>query len=170
MRIRKQLSPPSLPSVDPFSRTSVRSVYKKQKELVAMRFFTAAIVIGMLALTGASPAAAQSKPVSDKGTSVGVATTRDAANERKSYTQQAQNEVRIWQQKIQDFDTKVKVKATEAQASASKDLDDAWAQTKTASAGLETAGEKDWDSAKASFKKASDRLAVVWHKLNPADK
>jgi hypothetical protein len=130
----------------------------------------APLLIGTLVLAGASPAVAQSKPASNQGTSVGVAHTRDAAAERESYTQKAQGEVRIWQQKLHDFDAKVRVKATEAQASASKDLDQAWIETKTASARLKTAGENDWDSAKASFKTASDKLAVSWHKVNPADK
>ena len=64
----------------------------------------------------------------------------------------------------------MKAKATEAQTSASKDLDDAWTQTKMASARLETAGEKDWDGAKASFQTASHKLVVAWQKVNPADK
>jgi hypothetical protein len=135
-----------------------------------MRIFIAPLLLGTLVLAGASPAAAQSKPASNQGVSLGVAPTRDAAAERESYTQKAQADVRIWQQKLHDFDAKAQVKATEAQASASKDLEDAWTETKTASARLQTAGEKDWDSAKASFKTASDKLAVSWHKVNPADK
>jgi hypothetical protein len=159
-----------MPSVDPFGHTYLKAVYRKQKELDAMRLFIAPMLLGTLALTGVSPAAAQSKPVSDKGTSVGVATARDPAAERSSYTQKAQDEVRIWEQKLHDFDAKVQASASGAKASAAKDLDDAWAQTKTASARLETAGEKDWDSAKAAFQTASHKLAVAWHKLNPADK
>ena len=108
--------------------------------------------------------------LSDKGTPVGVATTRDPAAERSSYTQKARDEVRIWEQKLHDFNAKVQAHASEANASATKDLNDAWAQTKTASARLEIAGEKDWDSAKASFQTASHKLAVAWHKLGPADK
>jgi hypothetical protein len=135
-----------------------------------MKFFIAPMMIGMLAFAGASPAAAQSKPVSDKGTSVGAATTRNPAAERNSYTQKAQDEVRIWEQKLHDFDAKLQAKASAAKASASKDLDDAWTQTKAAAARLETASEKDWDSAKASFRSATHKLAVAWHKLNPAGK
>ena len=134
-----------------------------------MRIAIAPLLIGTLVLAGASPAAAQSKPASE-GVSVGMAPTRDAAIERESYTQKAQDDVRIWQQKLHDFDAKAEVKATDARASAAKDLDEAWSETKTASARLETAGEKDWNSAKASFKTASDKLAVSWHKVNPADK
>src|SRR6185312_16517243 len=76
MRIPRQLSPPSLPSVDQLSQTYVRSGYEQQKELDAVRFFIVLIVVGTLALAGVLPAAAQSKSKSDKGTSVGVATTR----------------------------------------------------------------------------------------------
>jgi hypothetical protein len=133
-----------------------------------MKILIAPLVIGMLVLAGASPAAAQSKPASDRGVSVGVATTRDSTAERSNYKQRAQDETRIWQQKLDDFDAKVK--ATEAQTSASKDLDDAWTQTKTASARLETAGEADWGSAKVSFQTASHKLAVAWQKVNPAEK
>jgi Skp family chaperone for outer membrane proteins len=133
-----------------------------------MKQLFAPMMIGILAIVGTSPAAAQSK--SDQGTSVGVATTHDSTTERNSYRQKAQEEMQIWQKKLQDFDTKIQAKATEAQASASKDLDDAWTETKSASSQLETAAEADWDAAKASFKKASDRLTVAWHRVNPADK
>jgi len=134
-----------------------------------MNIFIAPLVIGTLALAGASPAAAQSKPLSDQNVSVGVA-THDSTAERSIYKQKAQDEIRIWQQKLDDFDAKMKAKATEAQTSASKDLDDAWTQTKMASARLETAGEADWGSAKVSFQTASHKLAVAWQKVNPADK
>jgi anti-sigma-K factor RskA len=136
-----------------------------------MNLFFAPMLIGTLVLAGASPAAAQPKPASDQGTSVGMSTTHDAAAaERSNYTLQAQSAVRIWQQRLHDFDAKVQVKATEAETNASMDLDSAWAETKTAFGRLETAGENDWDSAKAAFKMASDKLAVTWQKLNPADK
>jgi hypothetical protein len=135
-----------------------------------MKIFIAPLVIGTLALACASPAGAQSKPLSDQGISVGVAATRDSTAEKSSYKQKAQDEIRIWQQRLDDFDAKVKVKATEAQTSAAKDLDDAWTQTKMASARLETAGEADWGSATASFKTESDKLAVAWRKVNPAGK
>jgi hypothetical protein len=136
-----------------------------------MRILLAPLLIGTLVLAGASPAVAQSKPTSDQaGVSVGMAPTHDAAAERESYTQKARADVQIWQQKLHDFDAKAEVRTTDAHASAAKDLDEAWTETKTASVRLETAGEKDWDNAKASFKTASDKLAVSWHKVNPADK
>lgn len=135
-----------------------------------MRLSTASIVIGILTLAGGSPASSQSKPASIQGTSVGMPAARDAAAERKSYTQHAHDEVRVWEKKLHDFDARAQVNATNAKASATKDIDDAWAQTKTALAGLETAGEKDWDGAKASFKSASDKLAVTWKRVNPANK
>jgi hypothetical protein len=116
---------------DPFSNAYDRSVFAKHREFKAMKLLFAPMMIGMLALAGTSPAAAQSKP--DQGTSVGVATTHDSTTERSSYTQKARGEMQIWQKKLHDFDAKVQVNATDAQASASKDLDDAWTETKSAS-------------------------------------
>jgi hypothetical protein len=135
-----------------------------------MKLYIGPILIGLLALAGVSPATAQSKPASDPGTSVGMSTARDAAAERSNFTQQARDEVRDWQQKLHDFDAKAKVKATATQANASKVLNDAWTETKSASSELETATEADWASAKASFKTASNKLAVAWHKVNPTEK
>jgi hypothetical protein len=134
-----------------------------------MKVFIAPIVIATLAFGGTSAAVAQTKPGAEQGTSVGMAPVRDVAAERESYVQTAQAEMRIWQQRLNDFDAKVQVKATEAKIGAAKDLDSAWAETKTASARLETAGEKDWDSAKVSFKTASDKLDVAWRKLTPIE-
>jgi hypothetical protein len=131
-----------------------------------MRILFAPIVIGALALAGASPASAQSKPRAAPATSVGTAGGRDWAAERKSYTQQAQDATRIWQQRLHDFD----VKATSAQASVSKDLHIAWTATKTATSQMETAAVADWDSAKGSYQTAAAKLAAAWHKVNSTDK
>jgi len=139
-----------------------------------MRIFIAPIVIGLLALAGAVPAAAQSKP---EGTSVGAATTHDPAAERNSFTLRAHGEMDLWAQKLHDFNAKVETNPTETQTSASKNLDSAWTETKTAwsqlvTVGLNvgTAGANDWESAKASFQTASDKLAAAWQKVNPKDK
>ncbi len=135
-----------------------------------MRIFIEPLVIGTLAFAGASPAAAQSNPAPSQGVSVGVAATHDSTDERSSYRQMAQEEIRVWQRKLDDFDAKMQAKTTEAQTNATKDLDDAWTQTKMASARLETAGEADWDSAKASYKTESDKLAMAWHNVDPSSK
>jgi uncharacterized protein involved in type VI secretion and phage assembly len=135
-----------------------------------MKILIAPIVIGMLALAGASPAAAQSKSVPDKGTSVGMAASSDSEADRKSYTQQAQGEMQLWEQRLHDFNAKVEANATDTQTNASKDLDGAWTKTKTAWNQLETAGENDWTSAKSSFQDASHRLGLAWQKVNPKDK
>jgi len=140
-----------------------------------MKIIIAPIVVGLLVLAGAAPAAAQS--TSHKSTSVGAATTHDPAAERNNYTNHAQGEMDMWERKLHDFNAAVETNATEAQTSASKNLDSAWTETKTAwsqlvHVGLNvgTAGANDWDSAKASFQTASDKLAVAWQKVNPADK
>jgi hypothetical protein len=61
-------------------------------------------LIGLLALAGAAPATAQSKP--DQGTSVAAATSVDPAAERNSYTNHAQGEMHIWEQKLHDSNAK----------------------------------------------------------------
>ena len=131
--------------------------------------------IGALALAGAAPAAAQSKP--EKGTSVGAATTDDPAAERNNFTNHAQDEMRMWEQKLHDYNAKQKTYATEAETSASRNLDSAWTETKTAwtrlvHVGLNvgTAGPNAWASAQADFQTAFQKLALTWQKANPEDK
>jgi hypothetical protein len=142
-----------------------------------MKIFVAPILIGLLALAlaGAAPATAQSKP--EMGTAVGAATTDDPAAERNNFTDHAQGEMKMWKQRLHDFNAKQKTNATEAQTSASKDLDSAWTETKTAwtqlvHVGLNvgTAGANAWASAQADFQTASQKLAAAWQKVNPEDK
>ena len=140
-----------------------------------MKIFVAPILIGLLALAGVAPADAQSKP--EMGTSVGAATTDDPAAERNNFTDHAQGEMKMWEQRLHDFNAKQKTNATEAQTSASKDLDSAWTETKTAwtqlvHVGLKvgTAGANAWVSVQADFQTASQRLAAAWQKANPEDK
>jgi len=139
-----------------------------------MRTFVALILIGMIALAAGAPAAAQSK--NDKPSWVEVTTTQDPAAERNSYTNNAQGEMRMWEQKLNDFHTRVQTSATDAQTDASKSLDSAWSETKSAwsqlvKVGLNvgTDGMTDWDSAKAAFQTASQKLAASWKKVNPED-
>jgi hypothetical protein len=139
-----------------------------------MRIFVALVSIGMLALGGAAPTAAQS--TLDKPPAVGTATADDPAAERNTYTNHAQGEMHLWEKKLHDFNAQVETNTPEAQKSANKNLDNAWTETKTAwsrlvNVGLNvgTAGANDWDSAKASFQTTSDKLAVAWQKANPAD-
>jgi hypothetical protein len=140
-----------------------------------MKILIAPIVIGLLALASAAPAAAQSTP--DKGASVGAATTDDPAAERNNFTNHAQGEMKMWEQRLHDFNAKQKTNASDAQTSASKDLDSAWTETKTAwtqlvHVGLNvgTAGANAWASAQADFQTASQKLASTWQKANPEDK
>jgi hypothetical protein len=140
-----------------------------------MRIFVAPILIGLLALAGAVPAAAQSKP--EMGTSAGTATTDDPAAERNNFTDHAQGEMKMWEQKLHDFNAKQKTNASEEQTNASKNLDSAWTETQTAwtqlvHVGLNvgTAGANAWASAQADFQTASQKLAFTWQKANPEGK
>ena len=138
-----------------------------------MRIPVASILIAMLVFSGVAPAVTQTNP--DKGTSVGTAATADPPAEMNNYTNHAQGEMQLWEQKLRDFNARADTNATEAQKNANKNLDDAWTETKKAwgqvvKVGLNvgTAGANDWDSAKASFRATSDKLAAAWQKANPA--
>jgi hypothetical protein len=134
-----------------------------------MKYLSAAIVMGALTLSGAQPVAAQTKPDKPSATATHPV-ARDDVAARQSFTQKARYDVQAWQKKLADFNARLAAKATTAQAKASNDLDSAWAETKAASDRLETAGEKDWTSAKTSFDTASHKLALVWHKVKPSAK
>jgi hypothetical protein len=130
------------------------------------------LVIGLLVLAGAAPAAAQSN--NDKSTSAGATIAQDPAANRNSYTNNAHGEMHVWAKKLVDFNARMETSATEVQTNDFKSLDSAWAETKTAWIQLVkvelnegTDGATDWDSAKASFQTASQRLAVAWKKVNP---
>ncbi len=140
-----------------------------------MRIIIAATVIGLLALAGASPAAAQSK--NDKAMSVGSSTTDDPAAERNNFTNGAKDEMKIWEGKLHDYNAKRTTNATEVQAGASRNLNGAWRETQTAwtqlvkvDLNVGTAGANAWASAQADFQTASQKLASTWQKANPEAK
>ncbi len=82
----------------------------------------------------------------------------------------ARGEVKEWRQKMRDFSDSAQTKATEANKAAVDDLTRAWTRTEAAPRRLENAGAADWRGAKASYKAASQKLVLVWHKVSPAGK
>jgi hypothetical protein len=119
-------------------------------------------------MIGTLPAASQSGLGS--GASVRLVANHDSTADRETYTQKARDEMQLWQEKLHDFDAKAQAKARDAQTRASKDLDSAWTEAKSASDRLDTAGEKDWSRAKASFQTASHKLDLAWRKIDPGNK
>jgi hypothetical protein len=133
-----------------------------------MRILNASIVIGSLVLIGALPAAAgQSTPALGSGAPVRVAAGGDTTADRDTYTQKAKAEMQEWQQKLHDFSEKAEAKGKEAGNAAEVDLNKAWTNAEAASRKLQTVGAEGWESAKASFEKASHELADAWHKIDP---
>jgi hypothetical protein len=131
-----------------------------------MRILSASIVAGsflLVALTGTLSAAGQLDQPAQSVPSVQVASVSTA--DRDTYVQQARAEMQQWQLKLQDFSEKARTKATDANVAAQKDFNEAWAEADVASQKLETVGAADWESAKSSFKKASQKLAAVWQKI-----
>jgi hypothetical protein len=126
-----------------------------------VKFLISAIVI--VPLAAALPAASQTLRTPQQSTPIRLAAISDT--ERTTYTEKARAEMLVWQQKLHDFGERSKVKATDAQTRATNDLNQAWADTEAASARLESAAAEDWESAKTSFRKASDQLAVAWRNI-----
>jgi uncharacterized membrane protein YhiD involved in acid resistance len=131
-----------------------------------MRILPAATVTSTLllvAMAGTLPAAAQPIQHTSSASSVQMASVSTA--DRDSYVQKAREEMQQWHLKLQDLGEKARTKATEANIAAHKDFNQAWTEADAASQKLETAGTADWESAKSSFKKASQKLAAVWQKI-----
>jgi uncharacterized membrane protein YhiD involved in acid resistance len=131
-----------------------------------MRILPGATVTGTLllvAMVGALPAAGQSIQPTPSASSVKMASVSTA--DRDNYVQKAREEMQQWQLKLQDLGEKARTKATEANIAAQKDFNQAWTEADAASQKLETASSADWESAKSSFKRASQKLATVWQKI-----
>jgi hypothetical protein len=126
--------------------------------------------IAALALASAFPAAAQSNLGSGSGASVRMAAAQDSTADRETYIRKAQNDMQDWQQKLHAFGAKIRAKATHAHNSAGDDLNKAWTRAEAASGRLEIVSSEDWDSAKISFERASHKLALAWHKIDPENK
>ncbi len=88
---------------------------------------------------------------------------------RDTSKQKAEADMREWRRKLRDFGARAEATGKKAGDTAKTDLDQAWARADAASAKVEAAGDKDWDSAKASFEKASHQLAEAWRRINPDD-
>ncbi len=128
-----------------------------------MKNLIASVMAGSLVLMAAFPAAGQAARLVDSNASV-----HDLANDRATYIQGARREVEEWRQKLHDLSDGARAKATEANKAALDDLTRAWTRTEAASRKLETAGADDWQIAKTSYKTASRKLVLAWHKVSPA--
>jgi Spy/CpxP family protein refolding chaperone len=137
-----------------------------------MRLLSNAAILGPLlfGVIGTLPAAAQSIHPTQPTASFRVAAVADWKAERDIYIQKARDDVQAWQQKLHDLRQKARVKNSEANLTARRNFDTAWTEAEDASRRLETVGAQDWESAKVSFHKASQKLAVIWEKIKSHDK
>jgi hypothetical protein len=129
--------------------------------------FSPLLLIGLI---GALPAAGQSIKPTQITASFRVAAIADWKAERDLYVQKARDEVQAWQQKLHDLRQKARIKNSQENITARKNFDTAWTEAEDASRKLETVGAEDWESAKLSFHKASQKLAAVWDKIKSPDK
>jgi len=127
-----------------------------------MKNLIASVLVGSLVLMAALPAAGQTARLVDSNASI-----HHSANDRATYIQGVRHEVEEWRQKLHDFSDSAQAKATEANKAALDDLSKAWTRTEAASRRLENAGADDWQIAKTSYKTASRKLVLAWHKASP---
>jgi Spy/CpxP family protein refolding chaperone len=141
---------------------------ERQTAGVAMRILPASTVVGsllLIGLIGTLPAASQSIRSSPSAASFKMAAVADWKAERDTYVQKARDEVQAWQQKLHDIREKAKTRNSEASITARNNFNAAWTETEDAFHKLETVGAEDWESAKMSFNKASQKLAAIWEKI-----
>jgi Spy/CpxP family protein refolding chaperone len=130
-----------------------------------MRILPISTVVGSFLLIGTFSAASQSIQPVQSASSFRTAAVADWKSERDIYVQKARDEVQAWQQKLHDIREKAKTKNSEASITAQDDFNTAWTETEDAFHKLETVGAEDWESAKISFNKASQKLAAIWEKI-----
>jgi len=133
-----------------------------------MRILPTSTIVGcflLIGLTGTPPTAAQSDQPTQPAVSSRTAAVAAWKTERDTYVQKARDEVQAWQQKSHDIREKAKTKNTKASIVAQNDFNTAWTETEDAFHKLETVGSEDWESAKISFNKASQKLAAIWEKV-----
>jgi hypothetical protein len=133
-----------------------------------MRIIATSTVAGsflLIGLIGTLPAAAQSNQPPQSATPSKIAAVADWKTERDTYVQKARDEVQAWQQKLHEIRDKAKNRNSEASNAAQNDFNTAWTETEDAFHKLETVGAEDWESAKMSFNKASQKLAAIWEKI-----
>jgi hypothetical protein len=135
---------------------------------VAMRILPTSTVVGyflLIGLIGTLPAAGQSIQPPQSAAPSRVAVVADWNAEREAYVQKARDDVQEWQRKLHDFSEKTRTKTSEANITAKNDFNTAWTEAEDAFHKLETVGANDWESAKTSYNKASQKLAAIWEKI-----
>lgn len=133
-----------------------------------MRMLAAAIVLGPLILVGTLPAVAGQS--SSSGTKIQMAAGSNSTADRDTYTQKTQGEMQEWQQKLRAFSETAKARGETAGNAAENELNTAWSKAQAEARKLQIAGAADWESAKASYEKASRELADAWDRNRPRDK
>jgi hypothetical protein len=133
-----------------------------------MRILPISTVVGsflLIGLIGTLPAAGQSTQSPQSVASSRVAAATDWKTEREAYVRKARDEVQEWQRKLHDFSEKTRTKTSEGSITAKNDFNTAWTEADDAFHKLETVGAEDWESAKTSYNKASQKLVAIWQKI-----
>jgi hypothetical protein len=128
----------------------------------AMKSLTASIVVGsLLLLPGVASAAIAQLPAPNPHVQL------VADDDRASFTQQAEGDMRDWGRKIHNFGRQVKTSGQEGAHSAKHDLDVAYSKARVAADNLKTVGADGWEGAKSTYQQAQHDLAETWDRIKP---
>jgi hypothetical protein len=94
-------------------------------------------------------------------------TDASASAGRKEYIQRAQEQIHLWQRRMNELAEETKAKAVEGGGQAQQALDDAWADVKTNWQRLQAAAPDAWEKTRATFEEASERMKSTWQKVHP---
>lgn len=127
-----------------------------------MKRMTVPILAGSL-LLAALPALAASPATS----SPHIIRTSVGGFAATQYLNDAELQCNDWYQKMANLDMGIIQKTVTLSAQAKAELDQAFDNLKQRWAQLQTANAQDWDSARASWEKAAEKMQDTWQKLSP---
>ena len=120
----------------------------------ALRPIAAALVLWVLTVAGAVPAASQPA----------APTAIAAAPDRTTYLQRAGVEMDGWRLKLHGMEDKAEATGQVAATAAEADLRAAWNRIEADARNLQAATAAGWEEAKSSFEQSSRDLQQAWNK------
>jgi len=130
-----------------------------------MRILITSLVIGLLMPFGA--AAAADGPPNKSDPYMRLIDTSQPADNRATYTQEAQQEVQEWHQKLHALAVKTEAQGQKDSTAAADELDAAWTKTEAKAKELQTASAEEWANAKIAYETAYRDLVNTWDRNRP---
>ena len=125
---------------------------------LTMTFVVAAAGLALTQYDLASPSIARQQLTPNL---VQVQMTQEAG--RDTYIHENEGTFEEWGKKVDAFNAKASQRSDEAKKAAQREIDHAWAETKTGWAKLKNASRDGWEDAKVSFESSKKKLERAWN-------